>query len=606
MRIKTALIAIAAAVAISTAPADAQGSCYSYSGVCSAVLGQGYSTYQTSADAFALNQKNSSFALDQVSIIKSLSPDCYNLYLNYTCSLYFPKCVSSQPEYQCKSLCSATLKACTSIFTLGGYANTLPNCVTLAYPAPANTPYPADNAPCLDPKLENVTVSSTSTNGTLTPAAPPTSSAQSCPPPLIPNPFNDTLNPPATCPGGLCCFPCPIYHALLPPNPPVSYYEKIIMVIDLLGTPLLIITFILVATRPHAFKESRYITILFSIINNILLIGIAGVLLANGPEKYMCDSPVADSVNNRLCTLQGVSYNLFALAFAMSEALFNINLFATLFFLRDPIPYKRVYVICIIFWILSAVLIGYPYAKSGSVHNFGSYCSPGDLSLYRIMGIYPLVVAVLISIVLGFGNVAFVLKMYIDILRGDKRYEVSSRTDDKRSGSSSPLPPGYTGNPRMDTFLLGWRPAILSLFVAVGFLVFVIWWFTDAEPKLFAVTTGGNLAASATDWGNEWLKCIYANAPNGHDLCSYIPKQHVPSETWTETTEIMAAATGIFYFIALGTNPADWRRVVGYLSGRRPTLTSAGTTASKEPLTGEVEGSDASLVSTAEADEAGR
>ncbi|KXS19684.1 hypothetical protein M427DRAFT_427574 [Gonapodya prolifera JEL478] len=97
----------------------------------------------------------------------------------------------------------------------------------------------------------------------------------------------------------------------------------------------------------------------------------------------MCDSPVEDSVNKPLCTFQGFTYNFFALAFAWSEALFNINLFATLFFLRDPIPYKRVYQICGFFWVAAAVLTIVPYAKSGSVHYFASYCTPGDLSLYR-------------------------------------------------------------------------------------------------------------------------------------------------------------------------------------------------------------------------------
>ncbi|KXS19683.1 hypothetical protein M427DRAFT_427487 [Gonapodya prolifera JEL478] len=106
-------------------------------------------------------------------------------------------------------------------------------------------------------------------------------------------------------------------------------------------------------------------------------------------------------------------------------------------------------------------------------------------------------------------------------------------------------------------------------------------------------SAGGSLVSGATAWGNEWIACLFANSPDGHAACAHIPGEHIPKEAWTEMTEIMAACPGIFYFITLGTNINDWKRVIGYLRGRRSTEDSARPTKSSAATD---EGSTASLV----------
>ncbi|KXS19685.1 hypothetical protein M427DRAFT_427511 [Gonapodya prolifera JEL478] len=231
-------LALAVALLAALTPSgSAQGSCFPYSGVCSSVLGSSFSTFQPSQAAFDIAKNNASFAIDQVNIIKNLNPDCYNLYLNYTCSLYFPPCVNNQPVYQCKALCTATTKSCTQLFTLGGYADKLPKCVTLDYPTPPGISYTDTN--CFNPAGSAAAGTGSAPSPTSSPSPSSgtgTSSSVTCPKPLIPNPFNRTDNLPYTCPGGQCCFPCPIYHALLPPSPGAAYYERIVMILELIGT----------------------------------------------------------------------------------------------------------------------------------------------------------------------------------------------------------------------------------------------------------------------------------------------------------------------------------------------------------------------------------
>jgi hypothetical protein len=234
------------------------------------------------------------------------------------------------------------------------------------------------------------------------------------------------------------------------------------------------------------------------------------------------------------------------------------------------------------------------------MHVFGTHCNPGDLMLYRSMGLYPLIVGLIISIILGFLNVAMVLKMAYDIhVRKDPRYAsgdkmilpdthsngsqdghvaeqelldnaelIAEETHDEVAQQALEItdvnmkPELVTGNPRYDTYVQSARPALLSFLVALAFLVFVIWWFADAQPKLVA-SGGGSLVDGAAEWGQPWLECLLSNAPDGQNACASIPQPYVPNEAMSWATEVMAACVGIFYFVALATRKSDYVRLFG-------------------------------------------
>lgn len=247
-----------------------------------------------------------------------------------------------------------------------------------------------------------------------------------------------------------------------------------------------------------------------------------------------------------------------------------------LWLLRDPIPAKVVYLLFPLIWLTAAVLNLVPFVVSGSAYNFGIHCAPGDLLLFRNMSLLPLIAGLCVSILLGFANVGYIGKMAWDIyVRKDERYFHTTRSNgdsaDTVTSSEPPEPspsdgrkkkltdeekamlPSFwssgaginpTGNPRMDTFSISWRTSILSFTVALCFLVFIIYWFTDAEPKLLAATSTGDFAKANEKWAGPWLECLLRNAPNGQDECYAIPQPYVPNYYWQYATDVMSALPG--------------------------------------------------------------
>ncbi len=252
------------------------------------------------------------FVYSSIKLLKSIDPGCYTAFLNYSCSLYFPHCTSltaTKPQYQCKSDCELAATACTKIFTIGGYPEKVPKCVV----------------------YDNTTIPYVTTNCFSQSGNQSQPIVESCPVPLLKNPFYSPTEPvPLTCPafGGQCCFSCPVYH-LLYPNTPVSAYtwETIVGVLDLISMVLLIFTLVILATRPGAFVQSRQVTVMFSLLNALGLATVAGILLIGFREQYMCSSTIQDAINVPLCTFEGFAYQFFGTAFSWSEALFNVNLF---------------------------------------------------------------------------------------------------------------------------------------------------------------------------------------------------------------------------------------------------------------------------------------
>ncbi|KAI9030368.1 hypothetical protein DFJ74DRAFT_656329 [Hyaloraphidium curvatum] len=574
------LVAALAILSLLVVPSAAvqSGICRPYNGTaCASILPAGYVLWANNTEDMEKQEKAMQYVADQIKILKPIDPKCYSAFMNYSCTTYFPHCspaLPDTPEWQCKSDCLVAQEACRSIFTVGGHPEDLPKCIDVPNGAPLNTTYPERNCYSMG-------------NGTdIGPVE--------CPAPLVKNPYNGTKVP-RTCPayGGECCFTCPVYHNLYPSKPGAEYEEDVVGKLNTVSFVLLLVVLGLWAGRPNVWQSSRLVTVMFSLLNALGLAGVGAYMLNSKRQDFMCMSEVEDAVNRGWCTFEGISYSFFGQAFSFSEALFNVNLFLTLYLLRDPIPTQVAYRLFAAIWIVAAILNITPYALTGSAHQFGIHCSPGDLKLYRNMSLMPLIAGLIVSIVCGFLNVAYIGKMAYDIfVLKDPRYgavggsaaTLSSADDDQDDDAVDPPRPaadggdedvededeelrasgkaaGYepTGNPRYDTFVQSWRTALLSFMVATAFLVFVIWWFTDAEPAL--LSGGGDPASGAAEWGQEWLTCLIRNVPEGQDACAHITKPHVPRFEWVFTTDVMSAIVGIFYFITLGTQISDWMRL---------------------------------------------
>lgn len=403
-------------------------------------------------------------------------PKCYQTFLVYSCTTYFPHCspfLNNTPQWQCKSDCLAAQDACRSIFTVGGHPEDLPKCDQVPNGAPDHTPYPEKNCYSLGNNTDKGPIE--------------------CPAPLIRNPFNGTRVP-LTCPayGGQCCFPCPVYHNLYPTTPGAKWEEDLVAKLNAVSVVLLLVVLGLWMGRPGILASSRTATVLFSLLNALGLALLSSGILLFKRDEMMCANPVEDSTGGFWCTLEGLGYAFFGQAFSFSEALFNVNLFLTLHYLRDPIPVSLAYKLFAAIWVVAAGLNTLPYAISGSSHQFGIHCSPKNLHLYRNLSLMPLIAGLVVSIVLGFVNVGYVAKMGWDLhIRGEGGGGVALNESGVDEPETEPETEGEaedselvastrasgdkeSGNPRLDTFRQSWRTSILSFLVANAFLVFTV------------------------------------------------------------------------------------------------------------------------------------
>ncbi|KAI9002946.1 hypothetical protein DFJ74DRAFT_695406 [Hyaloraphidium curvatum] len=559
-----ALAALLAAVA----PAAAQvGVCQPYTGAtCAGILPAGYSVWTNTSAQLAIQEAGVAAVKGSLAIISGIDPRCYSAFMNYSCTTYLPHCASTgnTPQFQCLADCQNAATLCTNIFNIGGRPDQIPTCITVPNGAPPNTPYPTTDC---------FTLLGGQSNG---------SEPVVCPVPLIRNPYNGTKTP-VTCPAenGQCCFPCPVADLLYPTWQDPQKAQTVVAILNVVSMVLLIVVLALWSTRDGVWTQSRMLTVMFSLLNALGLAAVNGLVLLTQRYAMQCMSSVETSINAPWCTFEGFMYGFFGIGFSWSEALFNINLFLIMWFKRDPIPAVACYIAFPLIWLISGILNMVPFIVSGSAYNFGIHCAPQNLALFRNMSLLPLIAGLCVSIFLGFANVLYVCKMAWDIyVRKDTRYfsvedgeplaPPPEGTKREFTPEQKAMLPSFwssgggvhaTGNARMDTFAMCWRTSILSFTVALAFLVFVIYWFTDAEPKLLAATSGDFAQANAA-WAGDWLACLLANAPNGQDACYQIPKPYIPDWYWSYATDVLSALPGIFYYITLGTDPSDYKRLV--------------------------------------------
>jgi hypothetical protein len=80
------------------------------------------------------------------------------------------------------------------------------------------------------------------------------------------------------------------------------------MILNLLSIPALLITFYLVGSRPGAWKSSKIMTVLFSLLNVLGMQGFEALIQlgTRGGYDYMCVSETSRTVDKLVCTLEGM------------------------------------------------------------------------------------------------------------------------------------------------------------------------------------------------------------------------------------------------------------------------------------------------------------
>ncbi|KAJ3090476.1 hypothetical protein HK102_003620 [Quaeritorhiza haematococci] len=73
-----------------------------------------------------------------------------------------------------------------------------------------------------------------------------------------------------------------------------------------------------------------------------------------------------------------------------------------------------------------------------------------------------------------------------------------------------------------------------------------------------------SMANQTTPWVQEWLNCVFANDPNGQEVCTHIAQANLPNDALTESVFSLWFLCGIWATILIGTSPAlmaEWLQV---------------------------------------------
>ncbi|KAJ3087979.1 hypothetical protein HK102_009840 [Quaeritorhiza haematococci] len=104
-------------------------------------------------------------------------------------------------------------------------------------------------------------------------------------------------------------------------------------------------------------------------------------------------------------------------------------------------------------------------------------------------------------------------------------------------------------------FRMQWRSWALAGATNLHFLIFLIYFFgTNAAEA--------NTADRTTLWVQEWLNCVYRNAPNGQIACAELAQKNLPSDAFTEAALSIFCLSGMWSIIAVGSSPALLKEVL--------------------------------------------
>ncbi|KAJ3087096.1 hypothetical protein HK102_011818, partial [Quaeritorhiza haematococci] len=69
-------------------------------------------------------------------------------------------------------------------------------------------------------------------------------------------------------------------------------------------------------------------------------------------------------------------------------------------------------------------------------------------------------------------------------------------------------------------------------------------------------------------WFQEWITCVYENAPNGQNACTQIAQRNLPDNLLTEAVYVSFLMAGVWAYICVGTSLQPFREI-GELLARR-------------------------------------
>jgi len=234
-------------------------------------------------------------------------PKCYEVARNFICGYSFPECDSNeQPVKVCQGLCDEFLSTCGEYITLLGLEDSVPSCSNL----PTTNCSFISSAPKLD--YESIV----------------------CPSPLTRNPNPGETS--ETCPGGVCCLPCPFVKNFLREGDYLRLYNFIrYLVLTFFFFSLINFLSYVVIPEKRKFPQNMIGSMFFSL---SVASFFPWIMIFYQPEEIFCRSEIQTAsvgFTTDPCFAVGYTFIFGSLSAISWSFCFSLNIFLMVVFMAD-------------------------------------------------------------------------------------------------------------------------------------------------------------------------------------------------------------------------------------------------------------------------------
>lgn len=496
------------------------------------------------------------------SLIGAVSPDCFDAYARYSCSLAYPKCVangnnSASVFTACTSSCQDVTKYCSAIFQMSGKTEFLPNCDT----ATSSTGYGLQ----ADDKCNNIPTKLTEDDlkaGQLNISAIPAGFVmQNCPAPFLKDPLAETGSTATVdekhCRYG-CCIPCPAQNLFYKENWAVRGFlaTDVVRFVSAVLSLILVISYLIL---PDKRRHPSLLILNFSI--GIFLFSMVVFFSIGDPKKLQCAAnsiSQADMGNNTLCAAQGaiLIFGSFATCLWCAALILNLHVHTVW---NSNFFTNRYLLLNLICWGIPTAMMSVALGLHAVKFEFANLCLVSMDYIFPIF-FYPLAAIVCPSFLIHIATFFYIARIAV------REGLESDMTQSLSTGTMSERPPGVSRKHVLVAVKIQWRALLLAVIAIVTVLFYWLFYMTQMS-RMTELTKNPSLTL-------DWLECMLTPG-NGQNVCADVISSHLPPFSLIIVAETLVSTIGIWAFIMFGKRSL-WREWNDWIYDMRIRLSGRG------------------------------
>ncbi|KAI7873176.1 uncharacterized protein EV154DRAFT_487394 [Mucor mucedo] len=473
-------------------------------------------------------------------LVGKVSPDCYDAYARYSCSLAYPKCVTGTNNTisvmpACTSSCETVHQYCSSIFAMAGQSQFLPDCSSNTITSTGDTLQPDATCNNIPTKLTPEEIDA----GRLVLAGIPEGFVmQECPSPFLKDPLakqgsNDTLDP-HYCQFG-CCIPCPAQNLFYKEN----WATRGFLATDILRFISAILSFVLVISYLILPDKRRHPSLLILNLSIAIFLFSMGVFFSVGnPKRLQCAAngiSTGEMGNNTLCAAQGaiLIFGSFATVLWCSALILNLHVHTVW---NSNFFTNRYVLLNIICWGIPTTIMSIALGLHAIKFEFANLCLVSMKYIFP-MFFYPLAAVVCPSFIIHIGTFFYIAKIAV------REGLESDMTQSLSTGTITDRPPGVSRKHVIVAVKIQWRALLLAIIAIVTVLFYWLFYMT----QMSRMTDLQNNPRVTLDW----IQCMLTPGKT-QNMCAAVISPHLPPFSLIIVAEVLVSTIGIWLFIMFG------------------------------------------------------